>query len=51
MRSHWVGLAVFGLSEDVWLRLRCLAWFTSAEVLYGVTGTGVTGLPECGVLP
>jgi len=26
-------------------------WFTSAEVVYGVTGTGVTELPEYGVSP
>jgi hypothetical protein len=27
------------------------ALFTSTEVVYGVTGTDVTGLPECGVSP
>ena len=27
------------------------AEFTSTEVVYGVTGTGVTGLPEYGVSP
>jgi hypothetical protein len=26
-------------------------WFTSTEVVYGVTGTGVTELPEYGVSP
>jgi hypothetical protein len=25
--------------------------FTSTEVVYGVAGTGVTELPECGVSP
>jgi hypothetical protein len=25
--------------------------FTSTEVVYGVTGTDVTELPECGVSP
>jgi hypothetical protein len=25
--------------------------FTSTEVVYGVTGTDVTDLPECGVSP
>ncbi len=27
------------------------AWFTSTEVVYGVTGTDVTELPEYGVSP
>jgi hypothetical protein len=36
--------------------VRCLAaeqrvWFTSTEVVYGVTGTGVTKLPGYGVSP
>ena len=28
-----------------------LPWFTSTEVVYGVTGTDVTVLPEYGVSP
>jgi len=31
--------------------IRELAEFTSTEVVYGVTGTSVTGLPEFGVSP
>jgi hypothetical protein len=27
------------------------ARFTSTEVVYGLTGTDVTGLPGCGVVP
>jgi hypothetical protein len=32
-------------------RQSCLALFTSTEVVYGVTGTDVTELPEYGVSP
>src|SRR6185312_4966293 len=32
-------------------RPRLCGGFTSTEVVYGVTGTGVTELPECGVSP
>ena len=32
-------------------RRRPIPWFTSTEVVYGVTGTGVPELPESGVSP
>jgi hypothetical protein len=42
--------------ETAWMNLFQAACgppaaFTSTEVVYGVTGTDVTGLPECGVSP
>jgi hypothetical protein len=47
-----------GIQElAIGVHLTCSAWkttageFTSTEVVYGVTGTDVTELPECGVSP
>ena len=40
------GAAPYRREKWLWYR----PWFTSTEVVYGVTGTEVTVLPECGVV-
>jgi hypothetical protein len=53
-RSSLTPMSMHGAPAGISARItwrRIWWWFTSTEVVYGVTGTEVTELPEYGVSP